>query len=97
MGTRLYLGNLSFSSTEESIADAFAQNSLTVSSVSVVTDRETGRSRGFAFVEMANDADAQAAIETMDGKEVDGRQLRVSEARERRNDGPAGGRQRGNW
>ena len=83
MSTRLYVGNLSFNSTEDAITRAFEQDSRGVQSVSVVTDRETGRPRGFAFVEMATEADARAAIEALDGTELDGRTLRVNEARER--------------
>ncbi|MEM7204711.1 MAG: RNA-binding protein [Planctomycetota bacterium] len=83
MGTRLFVGNISFDSTEDSIAQAFAQDDRRVQSVSVVTDRDTGRPRGFAFVEMGSEADAQAAIESLDGTELDGRTLRVNEAQER--------------
>lgn len=93
MGSRLYVGNLSFNSTEESLAEAFSQDSRQVSSVSIVTDRDTGQSRGFAFIEMASDTDAQAAIQSMDGKELDGRTLRVNEAQERK--GGSGGQSRG--
>lgn len=91
MGTRLYVGNLSFQSTEESIQDAFAQDGRNVASVSLVLDRDTGQSRGFAFVEMASEDDARAAIEAMDGADLDGRSLRVSEARERKSGGGGGG------
>ena len=83
MSTRLYVGNLSFNSTEDAIAQAFEQDSRRVQSVSVVTDRDTGRPRGFAFVEMASEADARSAIEALDGTELDGRTLRVNEAQER--------------
>lgn len=83
MSTRLYVGNLSFNSTEDAIARAFEQDSRRVQSVSVVTDRDTGRPRGFAFVEMASEADARSAIEALDGTELDGRTLRVNEAQER--------------
>ena len=83
MSTKLYVGNLSFNSTEDAIAQAFEQDSRRVQSVSVVTDRDTGRSRGFAFVEMASEADARSAIEALDGTELDGRTLRVNEAQER--------------
>jgi len=83
MGTRLYVGNLSFNSTEDAIADVFSQDSRQVKSVSIVTDRETGRARGFAFVEMASEDDARAAITALDGTELDGRTLRVNEAQER--------------
>lgn len=93
MATRLYVGNLSFNTTEHTLAEAFEQDSRKVNSVSLVMDRDTGRSRGFAFVEMATDADAQAAIKAMDGYELDGRTLRVNEAQERqpRSGGGGGG------
>lgn len=97
MGTRLYVGNLSFDSTEDTITQAFSQDSRQVSSVTIMTDRETGRPRGFAFVEMANEGDAQAAIQAMDGQELDGRTLRVNEAQERKSGGGNRGRDRGSW
>lgn len=97
MSTRLYVGNLSFYSTEHTLTEAFSQDSRQVSSVSIVTDRETGQSRGFAFVEMATEDDARAAIEAMNGKQLDGRALRVNEAKER-NAGEGGrDRSRGAW
>ena len=95
MGTRLYIGNLSFDSTEETLTAAFSQDSRQVSSVTIMTDRETGRSRGFGFVEMGSEGDAQAAIQAMDGQEVDGRALRVNEAEERKSGGGGGSRNRG--
>jgi RNA recognition motif-containing protein len=79
---RLYVGNLSFQTTEQGLSDLFAEHG-TVDSVSIITDRITGRSRGFAFVEMHEDAEAQAAMEALNGKEFDGRPLRVAEAKER--------------
>jgi cold-inducible RNA-binding protein len=91
MGKRLFVGNLSFSTTEDGIAAVFEQNNLKAASVSVVTDRDTGRSRGFAFVEMNSDADAQAAIKALDGKQLDGRPLRVNEAEEKKPRGGGGG------
>ncbi len=98
MGNRLYVGNLSFHSTEDSLAAAFGQDSRKVTSVSIVTDRDTGESRGFGFVEMASAEDAQAAIEAMDGAQLDGRTLKVNEAQERqaRGGGGRGGPNRGN-
>jgi RNA recognition motif-containing protein len=91
MGKRLYVGNLSFDSTEASLTKAFEQDGRKVSSVSIVADRDTGRSRGFAFVEMASDHDADAAIKALDGAQVDGRSLRVNEAQERKPRGGGGG------
>jgi cold-inducible RNA-binding protein len=84
MGTRLYVGNLSFDTADADLVGAFEQDGRKVSSAQVVTDRDTGRSRGFAFVEMASAADAQAAIKAMDGVQLDGRALRVNEAEERK-------------
>lgn len=77
---KLYVGNLSFSTSESELKDAFSAFG-TVDSVSVVTDRDTGRSKGFGFVEMNNDGEAKAAMESLNGKEVGGRALRVNEAR----------------
>ncbi len=91
MSTRIYVGNLSFDTTEQTLAEAFEQDGRKVSNIQVITDRDTGRSRGFAFVEMASDADAQAAIAALDGTDLDGRQLRVNEAEERRPRGGGGG------
>ena len=82
MSSRLYVGNLSFNSTAETIRDAFSQHG-TVTDLHVVTDRETGRPRGFAFVTMGNDAEASAAISAMNGVMLDGRPLRVNEAEAR--------------
>jgi RNA recognition motif-containing protein len=90
MGKRLYVGNLSFQTTG-SILEAEFGKAGKVTSVDVVMDRDTGRSRGFAFVEMATDADAQAAIQAMDGVEIDGRALRVNEAEERKPRSGGGG------
>ncbi len=79
---RIYVGNLSFQTTEDGLRDLFAQHG-SVSSVSIITDRVTGRSRGFAFVEMANDAEGRAAMDAINGQDLDGRTLKVSEAHER--------------
>ena len=80
MSTKLYVGSLSYSTTDESLREHFAQAG-TVQSASVVMDKMTGRSRGFGFVEMASDEEAKKAIETLNGKELDGRALVVNEAR----------------
>jgi hypothetical protein len=80
MSKRLYVGNLPYSATDDSLRQAFAAHG-TVASVQVIMDRDTGRSKGFAFVEMSNDQEAQAAIDALNGKELDGRALTVNEAR----------------
>ena len=82
MAKRIYVGGLSYGTTSEELRDYFEQIGPVVSA-DVITDRETGRSRGFGFVEMENDADADAAVEQLNGTELDGRTLTVSEARER--------------
>ncbi|MEB2314298.1 MAG: RNA-binding protein [Sorangiineae bacterium] len=82
MGTRLYVGNLSYDTTEASLRDAFSRCGE-VTDAHVVTDRMTGRPRGFGFITMGDDEQARAAIEAMDGASLDGRQLRVNEAQER--------------
>jgi RNA recognition motif-containing protein len=90
MNTRLYVGNLSFNTTADGVRTAFTQFG-TVSDVHLVTDRETGRSRGFAFVTMGTTDEAAKAIEGMDGKTLDGRPLRVNEAEQRQQRGGGGG------
>src|SRR5881628_2485879 len=90
MNTRLYVGNLSFNTTADGVRTAFTQFG-TVSDVHLVTDRETGRSRGFAFVTMGTTEEAAKAIEGMDGKTLDGRPLRVNEAEQRQQRGGGGG------
>ena len=90
MGTKLYVGNLSFRTTSEELRDAFAAVG-TVESASVIEDRDTGRSRGFAFVEMATPEEAAAAIEQFHGKDFGGRNLTVNEAKPRA-DRSGGGR-----
>lgn len=87
--TNIYVGNLSFNATEEEIRQAFAQYGE-VSSVNIIKDRETGRSRGFAFVEMPDGEQAKEAIEKVNLTEIDGRALTVNEARPKR-DRPRGG------
>ncbi len=84
MSTKLYVGNLAFQTTSQELQQMFAQAG-TVESASVVEDRETGRSRGFAFVEMSSNEEAAAAIEQFNGKEIGGRPLKVNEAKPREN------------
>jgi RNA recognition motif-containing protein len=90
MGTKLYVGNLSFRTTSEELKEAFAAVG-TVESASVIEDRDTGRSRGFAFVEMATPEEAAAAIEQFNGKDFGGRNLTVNEAKPREDRGGRGG------
>jgi cold-inducible RNA-binding protein len=90
MATKLYVGNLAFQTTSQELQELFAQAG-TVESASVVEDRETGRSRGFAFVEMSTNEEATAAIEQFNGKELGGRALKVNEAKPRENRGGGGG------
>ena len=91
MGTRLYVGNLSYNVTEPELKDVFGEDGRNVKEVKVVLDRDTGRPRGFAFVEMTTDAEAAQAIETLNGREIQGRPINVSEARERAPRGGGGG------
>ncbi len=83
MGNRLYIGNLSFETTEEVLRALLAEDGRKVKDIHIVTDRETGRPRGFAFAEMANEGEAQAAMQALDGRDLDGRALKVNEAKER--------------
>ncbi|MFB3816765.1 MAG: RNA recognition motif domain-containing protein [Candidatus Methylomirabilales bacterium] len=83
MGTRLYVGNLPFDVDESQLRTLFTGSGRTVTEVKMVTDRETGRPRGFAFIEMGSQADATAAVQELNGKELGGRALTVNEARER--------------
>ena len=91
MGSRLYVGNLSWDTTEDALRAAFEQGGRSVKEVHMVTDRDTGKPRGFAFVEMANEQDAQSAISEMDGASLDGRNIKVNEAQERPARGGGGG------
>jgi len=91
MGKRLYVGNLSYNTTELQLRELFGTVG-TVAEAKVVADRDTGRPRGFAFVEMSTDQEAQQAIQQMSGRELDGRTLNVSEAQERSSGGGGGGR-----
>jgi RNA recognition motif-containing protein len=89
MGNRLYVGNLSFQTQEDVLRDVFSEIGE-VTDCKVITDRETGRSRGFGFVTMATDDQAQEAISQLDGADLDGRALRVNEAEERGGGGRGG-------
>ena len=96
MSKKLFVGGLSWGSDDESLRQAFEKFGQ-VSEAKVITDRETGRSRGFGFVTFASDSDAAAALSEMDGKELDGRTIKVNEAQERpaRSGGGGGGRSSG--
>jgi RNA recognition motif-containing protein len=89
MSTKLYVGNLAFQTTSQELQQLFGQAG-TVQSASVVEDRDTGRSRGFAFVEMSSEEEATSAIEQFNGKAVGGRTLKVNEAKPRENRGGGG-------
>ena len=90
MGQRLYVGNLPFSADEQEVRELFGQNGRTVTDVRLITDRDTGRPRGFGFVEMGSDEEADAAIRDLNGYEMGGRPLTVNEARERTGGGGGG-------
>jgi hypothetical protein len=90
LGKKLYVGNLPFTASEDEIRELFERHGA-VDKVSVITDRETGRPRGFAFVEMGEGANADAAIQALDGRDFGGRSLRVNEAQDRRGGGGGGG------
>jgi cold-inducible RNA-binding protein len=100
MAKKLYVGGIAYSTTEQSLRDAFAQAGEITSAV-IITDKMSGRSKGFGFVEFAVDADAEKAIEMWNGKELDGRTLTVNEARPMEARPPRrggfGGGNRGNW
>ncbi len=87
---KIYVGNLSFEATESEVEQLFGQHGE-VQSVAIVTDRDTGRSRGFGFVEMTDDAQGQAAIDAIDGSDLGGRSLKVNKARPRERDQRGGG------
>jgi RNA recognition motif-containing protein len=93
MGKKLYVGNLTYGVTDADLEQMFAAHG-TVQSAQVIMDRDTGRSKGFGFVEMGSDAEAQTAITALNGKEVDGRALTVNEARPK-TEGGGGGRSGG--
>ncbi|MGD9146453.1 MAG: RNA-binding protein [Anaerolineae bacterium] len=90
MSTNLYVGNLNYDTTEDTLRGVFAEHGE-VESVRVITDRYTGRSRGFAFVEMASEEAAAKAISELNGKPVDDREIRVDKAKPRSDRGPRGG------
>jgi RNA recognition motif-containing protein len=92
MGKKLYVGNLPFDASEQELQELFAQIGA-CDSAAIITDRDTGRSRGFGFVEMTSNDDAQKAVQALDGHDFKGRALKVNEARER--EGGGGGRGRG--
>jgi RNA recognition motif-containing protein len=94
MSTKLYVGNLSFNTSNEDLQELFGQAG-TVESVNIVEDRDTGRSRGFGFVEMSSKEEGAAAIEQLNGKEIDGRSLTVNEARPREERSGGGGNRGG--
>ena len=94
MSMKLYVGNLSFNTASYDLEEMFGQVG-TVESVNIIEDRDTGRSRGFAFVEMSSDAEGKEAIEQFNGKEIDGRELKVNEAKPRENRGGGGGNRGG--
>ena len=98
MGKKLYVGNLPFNATDESIQEMFAQ-ARSVQSAKIITDRDTGRSKGFGFVEMSSDQEAAGAIQMFNGVDYGGRNMTVSEARPMapREDRGGGGGRRDRW
>ncbi len=94
MGRKLYIGNLGFDVTNKDLEELFGQAGV-CESATVITDRATGQSRGFGFVEMASNADGQKAIQQFDGQEFKGRALKVNEAREQHSRGGGGGARSG--
>ena len=97
MGQKLYVGNLPYTTTEQSLGEMFAQFG-SVESSKIITDRDSGRSKGFGFIEMSSDSEAQTAISKLDGSQFDGRQMAVNEAKpqaprenNRRSSGGGGG------
>ena len=104
MSKKLYVGNLSYDTGEETLKRLFDEGGWPAEEVAIITDRDTGRPRGFGFVTLTNDDDADAAIAGLNGREVDGREIVVNEARERRDRGGdrrggrgGGGGGRGRW
>jgi len=91
MGSKLFVGNLSYNTTEADLRAAFSADGRQVKEVAIISDRMTGQPRGFAFVQMGSNEDAAAAIQALDGTQMDGRSLRVNEAQERQGGGGGGG------
>ena len=96
MGRKLYVGNLPYSADNQFLTEKFSQFG-TVDSVNVITDRDSGRSRGFAFVEMSSDSEAQKAIQELNGSDCDGRPLTVNEAKPQRKKSGGGGHGGSRW
>ena len=96
MSMKLYVGNLSFQTSNQDLNDLFG-NLGTVESATIIEDRETGRSRGFGFIEMSSQAEGQNAIAQLDGKDLDGRSLKVNEAKPRENRENGNGTKRGGY
>lgn len=90
MASKLFVGGISYNTTEESLKEAFSQAG-TVESATIIMDKMTGRSKGFGFVELSSDEEAAKAIETWDGKELDGRTIKVDKARPMKKRDPQGG------
>jgi len=93
---KLYVGNLSFQTSNQDLNDLFG-NLGTVESATIIEDRETGRSRGFGFIEMSSKSEGENAIAQLDGKDLDGRSLKVNEAKPRENREPGNGTKRGSY
>ncbi len=98
MGRKLYVGNLPYSADQQTLQDTFSQCG-TVDSVNVITDRDTGQSKGFGFVEMSSDSEAQKAIQELNGSSLDGREIIVNEAKPKKapRDNRGGGRGGNRW
>ena len=92
MGNRLFVGNIPWNTTEENLREIFSQNGRTVGDVRIPTDRETGKPRGFAFISLQTDKEAQDAMEELDGQDLDGRAMRVNEAESKPPRGSSGPR-----
>ena len=95
-GVKIYVGNLSFETTESEVRELFGSHGE-VDEVALIADRDTGRLRGFGFVQMRNEQAARNAITALDGKEIGGRQINVNEARAKTDRGGGGGQRRGGW